>query len=266
MELTPGLISEREDLQTAVSDVQQRTNGQPKVRLAYFYPSDRVPQNGIAAQADRIIKDVQVFYAREMARHGYGVKTFSYEADTTGKVVVHRIKGQFPTAHYQVDPYRKILAEIDIQFDRFQTIFLVFLEVGAEFLGRDVCGLGGTHGAAGGTAMFPAVGNCFSFRIVAHELGHALGLHHDHREPNLMSGSTGYLSRLSECAAHFLAVHPIFNPSQSNFQYVSNASEIVPRRFALGGYLYPFRGNARSRNPSSRIVYGSNACRSASRR
>ena len=93
----------------------------------------------------------------------------------------------------------------------------MFLEVGGEFLGRDVCGLGGTHGATGGTAMFPAVGNCYSFRIVAHELGHALGLYHDHREPNLMSGSTGYLSRLSECATRFLAKHPIFNARPAKF-------------------------------------------------
>ena len=77
--------------------------------------------------------------------------------------------------------------------------------------------------------MFPAVGDCFSFRIVAHEFGHALGLRHDHREPNLMSGSTGYLSRLSECAVHFLAVHPIFNPSQVN----SNTSPTLQRLFPV---------------------------------
>ena len=159
---------------------------------------------------------------------GYGIKTFTYETDTTGKVHIHRIQGQSPTAYYQENPYRKILTEMGTQFDLSQNIFLVFLEVGGEFLGRDVCGLGGTHGATGGTAMFPAVGNCYSFRIVAHELGHALGLYHDHREPNLMSGSTGYLARLSECAAHFLATHPIFNARQPNFNTPAAIQRLRP--------------------------------------
>ena len=222
------LQSETEDLQTAISQIQQEDSGQPKVQVIYFYPNDRQPGSDIQGQADRIIKDVQTFYAREMERHGYGIKTFSYEADMTGKVRVHRIQGKFPTAYYRDNPYGKILTEIGTQFNLSQNIFLAFLEVGGEFLGRDVCGLGGTHGATGGTAMFPAVGNCYSFRIVAHELGHALGLYHDHREPNLMSGSTGYLARLSECAARFLATHPIFNARQANFNRPAAIQRLRP--------------------------------------
>ena len=222
------LRSEAGDLQTAISQIQQQQKrGQPQVKVVYFHPSDRDPRD-IQAQADRIIKDVQVFYAREMQRHGYGIKTFTYTADTTGKVLVHRVQGQFPTADYQDNPYGKILTEIGTQFDLSQNIFLVFLEVGGEFLGRDVCGLGGTHGATGGTAMFPAVGNCYSFRIVAHELGHALGLYHDHREPNLMSGSTGYLSRLSGCAARSLAKHPIFTARQAKFSRPPAIQRLAP--------------------------------------
>ena len=210
------LLSEADELQTAVSQIQRRAAGRPSVRLAYFYPSDREPQPGINEQADRIIKDVQVFYAREMQRHGYGIRTFTFEADAAGNVAVHHIKGQFDEAYYRERAFGKISEEIDAQFDRSESIFFVFLEVSPEFLGRDVCGLGGAHGATGGTAMFPASGDCFSFRIVAHELGHALGLFHDHRFPNLMSGSSGYLSHLSSCAAHYLAVHPLFDDGPSD--------------------------------------------------
>ena len=227
----PALLSEVQGLRAAVSHIQQQASGQPKVRLAYFYPSDRVPQSGIAAQADRVIKDVQVFYAREMERHGYGIKTFTFEADTAGDVVVHRVKGEFPTAHYQEDPYGKISLEIDKQFDSSQDIFFVFLEVGTEFLGRDVCGLGGAYSSRGGTAIFPASGDCFSFRIVAHELGHALGLYHDHREPNLMSGSTAYLASLSKCAAHFLAVHPVFTPHRTAVNAPPTIQRLRPLAF-----------------------------------
>ena len=82
---SPLLLSEAVELQTAISQVQQQDSRQPKVQLAYFYPNDQVPQSGIDAQADRIVKDVQAFYAREMKRHGYGVKTFTYEADPVWK-------------------------------------------------------------------------------------------------------------------------------------------------------------------------------------
>ena len=234
------LISETEDLQTAISQIQQQQNSEhPQVKVVYFYPQDREPQD-IQGQADRIIKDVQVFYAREMQRHGHGIKTFTYAADTAGNVRVHRIQGQFPTADYQDNPYGKILTEIGNEFDLSQNVFLVFLEVGGEFLGRDVCGLGGTQGLTGGTAMFPAVGSCYSFRIVAHELAHALGVYHDHREPNLMSGSTGYLSRLSECAAGFLAKHPIFNARQAKFNIPPTIQRLSPIALTAENILIRF--------------------------
>ena len=222
------LLSEADELQTAVSQIQRQDDGQPGVRLAYFYPSDREPQSGINEQADRIIKDVQVFYAREMQRHGYGIKTFTYEADAAGNVAVHYIKGQFEEAHYREGAFAKISEEIDAQFDRTENIFFVFLEVSGEFLGRDVCGLGGAHGATGGAAMFPASGDCFSFRIVAHELGHALGLFHDHRFPNLMSGSAGYLSQLSSCAAQYLAAHPLFDGGASDLMSPPIVNRLPP--------------------------------------
>ena len=223
-----SMLSDAEDLQTGVSQIQRQAGRQPGVKLVYFYPSDREPQPGISDRAGRIIKDVQTFYAQEMQRHGYGIKTFTYEVGEAGNVAVNYIKGQFDEAHYRDNAFGKILAEIEEQFDRSRSIFFVFLEVSPEFLGHDVCGLGGAHGAGGGMAMFPASGDCFSFRIVAHELGHALGLHHDHRAPNLMSGSTGFLSRLSECAAHFLAVHPLLNSGETGFAAAPTLHRLPP--------------------------------------
>ena len=236
----PMLLSEIEEVRSAISQIQQQDKNLPKVRLIYFYPNDRRPQPSINAQVDRIIKDVQVFYARELERHGHGIKTYRFESDAEENVLVHHIKGQFDQAYYQDNPYNKILTEIYTHFDRSQDIFLLFLEVSGEFLGRDVCGLGGVHGNGGGSAMFPALGDCFSFRIVAHELGHALGLYHDHREPNLMSGSTGYLARLSESASLFLAVHPIFNSHQVHFNALPKVQRLFPIALPSGNISIRF--------------------------
>ena len=73
----------------------------PTVRLIYFVPRDRRPQPDINAKMDKLIKEVQQFYADQMETHGFGRKTFQIETDASGKTVVHRIVGQFTHAHYR---------------------------------------------------------------------------------------------------------------------------------------------------------------------
>ena len=215
----PMLRSEAQQLQQDISEFQEEdtdaltTEKEGLVRLIYFLPSDRVPQPDIDTTLDRVIKDVQLFYARQLKSHGFNTKTFTFETETTGAAVVHHINGEFPDTYYHDNPYHKVFEEIQNRFDTSKNIHLIFLDMGGEMLGENVCGLGGAHGEGGGMAVIPAAGECFSFRIVAHELGHALGLYHDFREPNLMSGGIGYFGRLTKCNAEFLDVHPLFNPS-----------------------------------------------------
>ena len=212
-----ALRTQEEQFQHEVAQLQQQSGDQPKLQIIYFRPSDRSPQRHIEAQINRVIKDVQLFYARQMKNHGFGIKTFLLETDVTGKAVVHHVESQFTEAYFHNQPYQKILEEIGAhtQFDRSQNVILLFLEGSAAILGSNVCGLGGAHQAGGGAAILPAAGDCLSFRIVAHELGHAFGLPHDFREPNLMTDSSRYLAKLSACAAEALNVHPSFNTPQS---------------------------------------------------
>ena len=219
-----SLHTQEAELQAMVDQLQQQDTRQPKVQLIYFRPRGRASQD-ITAQVNRVVKDVQRFYARQMKNYGFGIKTFALETDATGKTVMHHVDGRFAEAHYREQPYPKILEEVDAQFDRSNNILLIFIEGGTEILGGNVCGLGGTHQAGGGTAMLPAAGDCFSFRIVAHELGHALGLYHDFRQPNLMSHSSGYLPQLNMCAAEALVVHSAFNATQEDITHTAIQSQ-----------------------------------------
>ena len=82
--------------------------GEPRtVRLIYFLPNDRTPQQDIDATLDELIKNVQLSYEEVMEYHGFGRRTFTLETDATGKAVVHHVKGKFNDEYYHTDTFRK---------------------------------------------------------------------------------------------------------------------------------------------------------------
>ena len=75
---------------------------------------------------DTLIKDVQMFYADQMEAHGFGRKTFRFEADTAGKAFGHHVAGKFNNAHYHTDDsLDKIGKEVGEYFDTSNNIYLV---------------------------------------------------------------------------------------------------------------------------------------------
>ena len=186
------------------------------VRVIYFLPSDRTPQPDINAKLDRVIKNTQLFYAKQMTAHGFGSKTFQFEADTAGKVVVHRINGQFNDAYYNSGAWEKIWQEIEGQFDLSNNIWLTALDTRAERINNFACGMGG-GGSLGGRVLMPASGSCFSVRVAAHELGHAFGLQHDNRIDGRWIPSAYTSDRMitSFCSAEWLDVHRYFEINQT---------------------------------------------------
>ena len=215
-------------LQQAISNIQQENRYKTKLRIIYFRPNDRFPQQDISAKIARIMENVQLFFAREMYENGYSIKTFTYETDEKDDLIVHQVVGNQDETYYRDQTYSKVIEEIDQQFPVSDHIAVIFLEMSGIIFGHNICGLGGVHPSGGGVAMFPALNGCFSFRIVAHELGHALGLFHDFSEPNLMSASSGYLAKISKCAAVYLSVHPSFNLYPNTNDVPSNIQPFPP--------------------------------------
>ena len=183
----------------------------PIVRLIYFRPSDRPIQPDINPLMDSVIKDVQRFYAAQMEQHGYGRKTFQFEADANGTAVVHHVNGRFNDAYYQDALLSKVAEEIRAQVPTERDIYLVALDSSQ----RQYCGV-----ASGGMAFMRAPGDCVRPWVAAHELGHTFGLQHDARD----SGHVMYFHQaaesfdaksLSDCTAEWLDVHPAFNAGHS---------------------------------------------------
>ena len=212
-------------LQTAKQDEQPAM-----VRFIYFVPKDRVPRRDMAAKIDTMIRDNQRYFAEQMDSHGHGGKTFTFETDATGKALVRQVSGRFDDEHYHEDVWRKIRQEIGPPDKRH--VDLVVLD-SSQHIDRNWCGVGGFDWSGGGRALVGSL--CFldsapdvPFRV-AHELGHAFGLEHDFRSDNYIM-SYGYEPpmMLSECAAGWLDVHPMFNDNQTGFNEPTTIEMLPP--------------------------------------
>ena len=180
------------------------------VSLIYFRPSDRPGRPNVDAEIDALIKKAQQFYADEMERHGFGRKTFQFEADANGTAVVHHVNGKFPYAYYQQNLFSWV-EEINAQvYIPGKSVTVVMLDTfGEETLPAGWCGYGGGSPHGGGRAHI----YCWSWSTIAHELGHAFGMtYHDFRDDRYIM-SYGSDEELSPCFAAWLDVHPAFNPA-----------------------------------------------------
>ena len=204
-------------------DVTHLNFGEPHmVRLIYFLPSDRSPQQNIDTKLDTLIRDVQQFYTDEMEHYNFGRKTFTFETDATGKAVVHHVDGQFTDSYYRQNSFHKVWDEIREQFYTPQNIYFIVIDSGSERVGRgynEVCSVGDSHEASGGHVLIPASGDCFNLKTAAHELGHAFGLEHDFRSDAYIMSFGRDPDKLSECAAEWLEAHRYFNINQSQTHF-----------------------------------------------
>ena len=177
------------------------------VRTVYFLPKDREPRQDIDAKIDKMLKRVQKFYADQMENYGYDRKTFRYETDPDGKVVVHHIVGKHDDAQYRKNPASSF-GEFAKKIQTPNTILLVFIDVSGGTIGGNACGV--TY--SGGRILIPAYGGCFNWITTAHEIGHTFVLPHDFRSGRyIMSYGPGPQDRISECAAAWLSLNPYFN-------------------------------------------------------
>ena len=181
-------------------------SGPRTVRLIYFLPNDRPFRQEVVDSMKTMIRQLQTFFADQMQVHGHGRKTFRFEADAQGNPIVHRVDGLHPESYYYAggwDDIKRPVYEHNFKF--------TVRDNGKHGLAPGVGGLGGGGRNSGGVD----VPGEFSFYLAAHELGHAFGLWHDWRDQrDIMSygWADKEQSRLSACAAEFLAVHPYFNP------------------------------------------------------
>ena len=219
----------------------QDTSPEYVMRLIYFLPNDRQADPDIDTKLDTLIKDTQKFYADQMEAHGFGRKTFRFEADDAGDVVVHHVNGKFNDAYYQNPSTgsRIVWDEIEEQFDMSKNIYLLALDIDNDYLDGtgDVVFLHGqgSGNSFSGRVLIPAS----NFSLVLHEVGHAFGLLHDVRRDNdnakwiYTSPTSGDGMISSFCAAEWLDRHRYFNPIQKDLDEKPHVQMLTPNFTAL---------------------------------
>ena len=209
------------------SFAQEKHSPENTVRIIYFLPNDRESHQNIDTKIDRLIKDVQNFYANEMERHGFGRKTFRLETDANGRARAHHITGKFGAAYYNAadGAFGKILEEIGERFDTAENIYFIVADV--TYPSSYWRGGGAAYTDGPSILYIDVEEQVFITKYhAAHEIGHSFGLQHDFRhrpdfsEADIMSYTVGIEfnnRRLSRCAAEWLDVHPYFNANQTSF-------------------------------------------------
>ena len=180
------------------------------VRMVYFLPNDRPFRAEVVNAMKATILQVQASFESEMQRHGHGALTFRFEADDQGEPLVHRVDGEHGDDHYLESGF---LTEVWRAIGRspIEVVVIDHSSGSLPFFGGRAGGVAqraDRNGQTFGTVTLPST---FSWRTLAHELGHTFGLEHDFRDNEFIM-SYGASSRLSACAAEFLAVHPYLNP------------------------------------------------------
>ena len=191
------------------------------VRAIYFIPKDREPDPNMYKGFDTLVKDVQQFYADQMEAHGFGRKTFTLETDESGKILVHRVKGEFDEAYYRDENFGNALIEIDTKFGSSKNINLVIVDTSSNFGGFATVDGSGGHAVVSNNSLYPSL-------VSAHELGHAFGLHHDWRNESYIMTYAEHPSVLSGCAAEWLDVHKYFNSTNRTFNDNTTVKMLMP--------------------------------------
>ncbi len=222
------------------------------VRIIYFMPRNRTAQPDMWTKLDRLIRDVQSFYADQMEANGFGRKTFTFETDENDQTVVYRVDGKFHDIYYHTDTTEKIHAEVASQFDMEKHVYLIVAEVSSQAIEqKDICGVGGSSWfglehqvkSQGGYAVIPASGECFDGEVgkyvTAHELGHAFGLAHDFRDDRYIMSYGAAPDQFSKCAIEWLSASRFFNTGQPAFNDLTTLQMLTSETYLPNATSFP---------------------------
>ena len=220
-ELTPQQL----ELATIQNDV---------VRLIYRLPKDKEPTPNINEKLDKLIRQVQDFYADEMERHGFGRKTFTFETDENGKAKIYLVKYNQTDVDLSNDIWLSFVEDTSMPFEPIPKLYYARRIHSFEYTNKDGISTKDNviardiGGIAPGRLVSTSVRD-LNRKSIAYLLRGTFGLPYidDKYKPNILKRLFSHVNdkmpwgkkwaKLSRCEAEWLDKSRFFNPNQPFF-------------------------------------------------
>ena len=236
----------------------KRNTMQDVIVPIYFLPTNLQPQADIPERIDKMLKDVQAYFADEMERHGLERKTFNFENNSDGTAKVFLFEGNTTDDYYSRKPSRT-LTEIEQRFELSNNLYFIILEKSSikrtdkkktdekktdekEFTASDLKKMiealgesqrnrkhllsGSMFRGKGGHIIVKTPINRFTTHTLAQKFGKQFGLHQDYRDPSYLMSDGRASKYLSKSSAEWLSSTRFFNSKQVFFDKKTKIKDI----------------------------------------
>ncbi len=203
----------------------------------YFLPSNLPPQPDIPEKIDKLLIDVQKFFADEMERHGLGRKSFTFEKNEDGSAKIYLFEGRTTDEYYLKNSTRKVTKEIYEHFDPSKNVYLILVDISSKnYKAKRIISAGPeritidyekrVRRQQGGDVIMSVDPNGYSSVFVSKMFGDALGLDRDLRDASYLMSYGRKQKQLSKNSAEWLNQSELFNPNQTSFDAHSKIEKL----------------------------------------
>lgn len=216
----------------------------------YFLPTNRLPQTDIPEKIDRILRDLQTFFADEIQRHGFGRKTFDFEKNSDGSAKVYLFEGKTTDEYYDEDTSSRVLNEIEQHFELANKCYFIIVDKSIEkesmknrYTASELENMRKNIRDAmlsirdyifrkrqGGDIVVRTPLNGYPKHVLAAKFGHAFGLNRDYRHPSYLMSSGRQSKHLSKSSAAWLNSSRFFNAETTFFDDKTVIETLSPSR------------------------------------
>ena len=202
----------------------------------YFLPTNCLPQTDIPEKIDKVLRDLQTFFADEIQRHGFGRKTFDFEKNSEGSAKVYLFEGKTTDEYYDEWTSSRVLNEIEQHFELSNKCYFIIVDKSIEkessknrYTFAELENMRkGIRAAAlslrgyvfrrqGGSVVVRTPLNGYAKHILAAKFGDAFGLNRDYRHPSYLMSYGRHSKHLSRSSAAWLSRSRFFNTETTFF-------------------------------------------------
>ena len=214
----------------------RQSNSQNVVVPIYFLPTNRQPQTDIPEKIDKILRDVQTFFADEMEQHGYGRKSFEFEKNSDGSAKVYLFEGNTADEYYHKFTNTKVMKEIKQHFETYNKFYFIFIDksnekkpnvktptsaelkrLSAELKQLSIQIQDMVFRQQGGEIILHNSLDKYSKDAITSEFAESFGLNRDYRSPSYLMSYEKQSKHLSKSSAAWLNKCRFFNSVKTYF-------------------------------------------------